>query len=111
MKTAMSAPDAASALFQLVASMPVAERELGRFRLAGALRAVVAQRLVDKPRGGGRQLVVEWVEATQQLRDAISAGVDATPFRRAIEKAAKEGKAETFARASAEATLEGGKDV
>ncbi|HEX3927269.1 MAG TPA: ATPase, T2SS/T4P/T4SS family [Gemmatimonadales bacterium] len=103
---AVNAPDAASALFQLVAAMPVDERDIARFRLAGALRAVVAQRLLSRPKGGGRQLVVEWVEATPALREAIAAGADAAPFRRAIEKAAKEGKAETFARAASEAGVD-----
>lgn len=101
---AVAATDAASALVQLVATMLPEEREVGRMRLAGALRAVLAQRLVaQQGAAAGRVPVVEWVEATDVLREALAAGGEAAPFRKAIERAAKEGKGETFAKALAEA--------
>ncbi len=97
---AITAQDAATALIQLEATVPAEEREVARSRLAGALRAVIAQKLVSKGKGGGRQLVVEWVEVTPAIRDAIAAGADAVALRKAFEKAAKEGKAELFPRTS-----------
>jgi twitching motility protein PilT len=99
---AFSAPDAASALVQLVATLPAGERDVGRVRLAGVLRAVVAQRLMPQP-GGRRQLVVEWSEATDQLRSVLGTSDDPAPLRKAIERAAEEGRAETFAHALADA--------
>ena len=101
---AFSAIDAASALVQLVATLPSAERDIGRLRLTGVLRAVVAQRLIPRP-DGTLQLVVEWTEATEQLRSVVGTSDDAAPLRKAIERAVKDGHAETFARAMAEAGL------
>ncbi len=99
---AVSAPDLVSALLQLLASYPADARELARIRLAVALRAVVAQRLVTKGRSG-RQLVVEWVEATPALREAISSGGDAAALKRAIDKATRDGKGETVTRPAGDA--------
>jgi twitching motility protein PilT len=99
---AFSAPDAASALVQLVADLPAAERDVGRLRLVSVLRAVAAQRLLARP-NGTRQLVVEWAEATDELRSVLSASDDPAPLRKAIERAAKAGRAETFAHAMTEA--------
>jgi len=101
----INAPDATMALVQLVASMSGDEREVGRIRLASALRAVVAQRLVQHPSGEGRQVVVEWVDAVTSLRDAISSGADASAYRKAIERAAKDGRGDTFASAMADAGI------
>ena len=99
---AFSAPDAASALVQLVATLPAGDRDVGRLRLAGVLRAVAAQRLLSGP-WAGRQLVVEWTEATEQLRSVLGTSDDPAPLRKAIERAAEEGRAETFAHAMADA--------
>ncbi len=99
MLATVNAPDTASALAHLIASMTPDERELGRLRLAGALRGVVAQRLVARHGGGtDRKAIVEWTEAVPALRDAIGSGGDASAFRKVIDKAARDGKAETFAR-------------
>jgi twitching motility protein PilT len=98
---AVTSHDSVSALFQLVAAMHPDEREVGCVRLADALRAVVAQRLVTKGKGGGRQPVVEWVEITPAIQEAIAAGGEVNALRKAVEKAAKDGKAELFPRGSA----------
>ncbi len=104
---AVGAGDAASALMQLVATIPPAERDVGRMRLAGVLRAVIAQRLVARPEGDGRQPIVEWMEPIPALRDALAGGGEAAALQKALEKAAKEGKGETFARALADAGIAG----
>lgn len=101
---AIGAPDAASALLQLVATMLPEERDVGRMRLAGALRAVLAQRLVPRADGSeGRTPVVEWMEPIPALREALAGGGEAAALRKALERAAKEGRGETFARAMVEA--------
>lgn len=102
---AFSAADAASALVQLVATLPAAERDIGRLRLTGVLRAVVAQRLIPGP-AGTRKLVVEWTEATDQLCSVVGTSDDVASLRKAIERAVKDGRAETFARAMVDAGLE-----
>ncbi len=93
----IAAPDAASALLQAVATLVPDERDVGRMRLAGALHGVLAQRLVPREKGEGRRPLVEWIEATDALRTAISAGADPLQLKKAIDRAAKDGHAETFA--------------
>ena len=102
---ALTAQDAVGCLVQLIATMRPEEREVGRARLATALRGVIAQRLVTKPKGGGRQVVVEWVESTPAIQDAIAAGADPAALRKAFEQAATGGNAMLFpaGRAGAEA--------
>jgi twitching motility protein PilT len=93
---ALTAHDAAGCLIQLVTTMLPDEREVGRVRLASAFRGVIAQRLVAKGKAGGRQVVVEWVESTPAVQDAIASGADASGLHKALEKAAKEGHAKLF---------------
>ena len=93
---ALTAHDAAGCLVQLIATMLPEEREVGRVRLAGALRGVIAQRLVTKGKSGVRHVVVEWVESTPAIQDAIASGADASGLRKAFDRAAKEGKAKLF---------------
>ena len=94
---AVTSFDAASAVFQLIATMLPEEREVGRIRVAEALRAVIAQRLVPKGKSG-RQVVVEWFESTPAIREAIASGAEASALRKAIVQASKDGKAELFPR-------------
>lgn len=97
---AVTAHDVAAAVIQLIATMLPEERDVGRSRLADTLRAVIAQRLVPKGKGGGRQLAIEWVEVTPALREAIAGGADAAALRKAMERAVKDGKAELFPKTS-----------
>ncbi len=103
----VSAGDAASALMQLIATIPSDERDVGRMRLAAVLRAVIAQRLVPAPHGEGRIPIVEWMEPIPMLREALAGGGEAAALQKALERATKEGKGETFARALAEAGVAG----
>jgi twitching motility protein PilT len=93
----VAAPDAVAAVLQLVATLPPDEREVGRMRLAAVLRGVIAQRLVPKQGGEGREPVVEWLEISEGFRTAIMAGAEPAALRKAMDKAVKEGRAETFA--------------
>jgi len=101
----VSAGDAASALMQLVATIPPAERDVGRMRLSAVLKAVLAQRLVPAPAGEGRIPIVEWMEPIPALREALAGGGEVAALQKALERATKEGKGETFAGALAEAGL------
>ncbi len=98
---AIPAPDAISALLHASATLLPDEREVGRMRLAGALAGVIAQRLVPGEDGTGRRPVVEWLEPTSSLREAISSGAEVALLRKAFDKAVKDGLAESFAQATA----------
>ncbi|HXE57607.1 MAG TPA: PilT/PilU family type 4a pilus ATPase [Gemmatimonadales bacterium] len=78
---AMAAPDAGAALSRLVACFPPDGRELGRVRLAEALSAVVAQRLLPRRDGRGRVAGVELVLASAEVRACIAAGDHAARLR------------------------------
>lgn len=64
-------PSVVSAIGQLLAMLPVEEREISRVRLADALLGVIAQQLVARADGTGRVAVVETMMATPAVRDAI----------------------------------------
>ena len=99
---AIGAPDATSAIVHAAATLLPDERDVGRMRLAGVLAGVLAQRLVPREDGVvGRRPLVEWLEPTPALAEAISAGADPAALRKAFDKAAKEGKAESYAQADA----------
>ena len=93
----VAAPDAIAAVLQLVATLPSEERDVGRLRLAAVLHGVIAQRLVTREGGEGRVPQVEWLEVTDAFRAAIVAGAEPAALRKAMDKAVKEGRAETFA--------------
>lgn len=92
----LAAPDAVRAILQLMASLPLEEREVGRMRLAAVLTGVIAQRLVPSVKGEGREPLVEWVEMTPGLATAIASGAELVPLRKLLERAAKDGMAEVF---------------
>jgi twitching motility protein PilT len=93
----VAAPDAIGAVLQLVATFPPDERDVARLRLAAVLRGVIAQRLVPRTSGDGRQPLVEWLETTDAFRAALTNGADPAALRKAMGKAIKEGRAESFA--------------
>ena len=83
--------DCAGAVTRLLAFFGPNEQELARSRLAGCLRAVVAQRLLPKP-GGGRVAACEVLLATLRMRQRIAAGETASlGFRDILEQGAAHG--------------------
>lgn len=98
---AVTAPDTASALFQLIATIPPEERDIARVRLAASLRAVVSQRMVIKGKGAGRRVLIEWVEVMPELREALGASMERAAIRDAMAEAAAAGHAELFPGAAA----------
>jgi twitching motility protein PilT len=92
----MAAVDIVSALIQASATLPPDEREVGRMRLAAVLAGAAAQRLIHREDGEGRRVIVEWLDPTDAIREAVSSGADAAALRRAFEKAVKDGHGEAF---------------
>ena len=70
----VAAPDIATTLERVIAMIPVAERDLGRVRLAEVLRGVVAQQLVPRADGEGRVPAFEVLMGTDEVRDIIKTG-------------------------------------
>ncbi len=64
-------PDAMRTINRLVGFFPIDRQETARHRLADALKAVVAQRLVPRTGSSGRILAVEVMRASPTVRDCI----------------------------------------
>jgi twitching motility protein PilT len=72
---------AAAALDRLVGLFSPREHEQARESLAGVLRGVVAQRLVDRSDGQGRVAAIEVLVATNKVAAAIRSGADTSTLR------------------------------
>jgi len=72
--TSMPTPDVATTVDRMVAMLPAEEREIGRLRLAEALRAIVAQQLLPRHDGEGKVVAVEILEATPTVRAVLRDG-------------------------------------
>lgn len=67
----MNAPDAQATVTGLLGRYPTEEQDVARLRLAAALQAVVAQRLVPRADGTGRCAAVEVMVATPEIQRLI----------------------------------------
>ncbi len=90
------APDAAAAVGRLVSMFPPGEQEMARMRLADALHAVVAQRLVPRTDGEGRIAVVEVLLCTPEIREVIRNRNRLGELHRMIEAGNKKHQMQTF---------------
>jgi twitching motility protein PilT len=73
----MTAPDAAAAIRTLLGRMDSDDQQSARLRLAEALHAVVAQKLIPRQSGGRRVLATQLLYMTPGVRAAIlDAGAD-----------------------------------
>lgn len=90
------APDAAAAVGRLVSMFPPGEQEMARMRLADALHAVVAQRLLPRTDGEGRIAVVEVLLCTPEIREVIRNRNRLGELHRMIEAGHKEHQMQTF---------------
>ncbi|HEX5817258.1 MAG TPA: PilT/PilU family type 4a pilus ATPase [Gemmatimonadales bacterium] len=72
--TSVPTPDVTTTVQRLVTMLPPEEREIGRLRLAEALRAVVAQQLLPTRDGDGKVAAVELLEVTPAVRAALRDG-------------------------------------
>ncbi|HEY8077837.1 MAG TPA: type IV pili twitching motility protein PilT, partial [Labilithrix sp.] len=62
------------AIARIVDAYPGEQQEQARSQLADALRAVVAQRLVPRARGGGRVVAMELLRATAAVSALVREG-------------------------------------
>jgi twitching motility protein PilT len=68
---AMPSPDTESAITRLLAMFPREERQIGRLRLADALRAVISQQLLTRKDQKSRVAAMEILIATPDIREAV----------------------------------------
>lgn len=72
--TTLHSRSAASAIERIVDAMPEERQQQIRSQLADSLRAVVAQRLVPRARGGGRALALEVLRVTTSVASGLREG-------------------------------------
>jgi twitching motility protein PilT len=71
-------PDVITTLERILATLPGEEREIGRMRLAEALRAIISQQLLPQKDEKGRVAAVEVLIATPAIRECLK---DVARFR------------------------------
>ncbi len=69
--SALPAPDVRATFSRLLAMIAADERQIGRLRLAGSLRAVISQRLLPRKDEDGRVAALEILLDTPPVRDAL----------------------------------------
>jgi twitching motility protein PilT len=68
---ALPTPDVLTTINHIVAMLPTEEREIGRMRLAEALRAVVSQQLLPRKDENGRVPALDLLVATARARECL----------------------------------------
>jgi twitching motility protein PilT len=84
---AMPSHDAGEAVERLVSQHPEGRRGQARAAIASCLQGVIAQRLLPDVNGAGRQLVVQILIGTADVRRAIADGADAAALGAMIDEA------------------------
>ena len=88
--TSLHARSAPQAIERILDAMPESRHAQVRSQLADSLRAVVAQRLVPRVRGGGRAVAIEVMRATYSVASLIREGKTAQ-LTSVIQSSKKEG--------------------
>jgi twitching motility protein PilT len=94
--TTLPTPDVTSAIARLVAMFPPEEQEIARLRLADALHAVVAQRLLQRADGSGLCPVCEVLICTPEIRALIADRTRVGEIRDHIAEGREEHGMQTF---------------
>lgn len=94
--TSLPTPDVAGAFQRMLGMVPAEEQEVLRVRLAEALVAIVAQRLVPRADGRGRVAAVEVLRTAPSLRDAIRVGTRLGDLRDLLAEGGAAGGSQTF---------------
>ena len=89
-------PDATSTIARMVTMFPSEDQEVARIRLADAMQAVIAQRLLPRADGAGRVAAVELLRSTPEIREVIRNRHRAGELRDALEASSVEYETQSF---------------
>lgn len=104
---ALPAADAAGALGQAIATLPLGDRDVGRVRLAEVLRGVVAQRMVPRKDHGGLVAAVEVLIATPAVQQCLRDPARLADLPAVLEREAGRSGIQTFAQHLAQLARDG----
>jgi twitching motility protein PilT len=103
----MAAPDATSAIRNLLQRMDSEDQQSARLRLAEALHAVVAQKLIPRQNGGRRVLAAQLLYMTPYVRETVLDAGTADNLGDALTKGRDQYGTQTFDQSLADLVLSG----
>jgi twitching motility protein PilT len=103
----MAAPDASAAIRNLLQRMECDDQQSARLRVAEALHAVVAQKLVPRQGGGRRALATQLLYMTPAVRETILDAGTADDLGDALMKGRDQFGTQTFDQSLADLVLAG----
>ena len=103
----MIAPDCASAIRNLLQRMESEDQQSARLRLAEALHAIVAQKLIPRQNGGRRVLATQLLYMTPYVRETILDGGSSDNLNDALVKGRAQYGTQTFDQSLADLVLAG----
>jgi twitching motility protein PilT len=92
----MPTADVVSTVERVIATLPAAERVVGRIRFADALRAIVSQQLLAEKKDKGRIPAVELLIATPAVRDILRDGARTAEVRKLMADGRKQHGTQTY---------------
>ena len=103
----MIAPDCASAIRNLLQRMESEDQQSARLRLAEALHAIVAQKLIPRQNGGRRVLATQLLYMTPYVRETLLDGGSSDNLNDALVKGRAQYGTQTFDQSLADLVLAG----
>ena len=103
----MAAPDASAAIRNLLQRMECEDQQSARLRLAEALHAVVAQKLIPRQNGGRRVLATQLLYMTPYVRETILDAGTADNLSDALVKGRDQYGTQTFDQSLADLVISG----
>lgn len=94
--SAIPTPDVMTTVGQVLAMLPVEEREIGRVRFSEALVAIISQQLLPRADGAGRVAAVEILIANAAIRDCLKDPARVVELRGLMAEGQGKGGMQTF---------------
>jgi twitching motility protein PilT len=92
----VSTPDVVTTVERVIATIPSAERDLGRMRFAESVRAIISQKLLPRKNDDGRVPAVEILIATPSIRECLKDSEQMSQLKRIISDGRKDLGSQTY---------------
>jgi twitching motility protein PilT len=92
----VSTPDVVSTVERVIATIPSAERDLGRLRFAESVRAIISQKLLPLKDDGSRVPAVEILIATPAIRECLKDSGQMSQLKRIISDGREDVGSQTY---------------
>jgi twitching motility protein PilT len=92
----IATPDVVATVERVIGTLPPAERDVGRMRLAEAIRSIISQQLLPKKEDDGRVVAVEILVGTPAVRECLKDPERLSQVKRHMADGRKELGSQTF---------------